>query len=595
MKLRIFLTIIAGGALICAQVWAMTGEFDVGGGANHFPTIIAAVDSLRADGLTGPVTFNVYPGTYDGQVNISHDIAGMGPNNPLVIRGAPGLAMPVVTNVSGTGYTEGMGFFLTSVQYVTIEGFEISQIDYAGIKVYRVTGGDSSRHCTIRGNYVHNFLSTMQNFGVAVFHSVDCEVYDNITDGGYTGLYIFVATRCKTYNNMSMNARSNGIRCMYGGSNEFYYNSVYLAGPCACENSFSENNIFKDNILYNGGSAYSNKVYYVNGESTAASMVSDYNDLYAPNGASVVRWLNVYHSTLAAYQSVSGLDSNSLSDEPCFISNMGDLHIDTQQNSPVDNMGVPIPGISVDIDGDTRDPIHPDIGADEFTSGNPNLLNLTMTPLNPPILIPGNGGSFGYDLEISYLGGNPLVADGWVYAVLPNGFNYYTIIRPGLSIPPAGTISRRLTQSVPGQAPAGNYLYVASLGTYPNVVTVSDTFLFVKSAGECSFSGDRGWELLGWDDGTDIAEVPASHLMLTVNPNPFNARIVARFELRDASRIKLSVFDITGREVAVLAEGYYSAGTHRVVFEGRGLASGVYLARMDVGKTNNTKKLILMK
>jgi hypothetical protein len=55
------------------------------------------------------------------------------------------------------------------------------------------------------------------------------------------------------------------------------------------------------------------------------------------------------------------------------------------------------------------------------------------------------------------------------------------------------------------------------------------------------------------------------------------------------------VFDLLGREVAVLKDGFVEAGTHQVMFDGSGLASGVYFARLDADKFSQTKKLMLLK
>jgi hypothetical protein len=55
------------------------------------------------------------------------------------------------------------------------------------------------------------------------------------------------------------------------------------------------------------------------------------------------------------------------------------------------------------------------------------------------------------------------------------------------------------------------------------------------------------------------------------------------------------MFDVLGREVAVLKDGFVEAGTHRVAFDGSGLASGIYFARLDAGAFSQTQKLMLLK
>jgi hypothetical protein len=88
---------------------------------------------------------------------------------------------------------------------------------------------------------------------------------------------------------------------------------------------------------------------------------------------------------------------------------------------------------------------------------------------------------------------------------------------------------------------------------------------------------------------------PHSFALLQNHPNPFNASTVASYELRAASFVNLKVYDTAGREVATLAEGWKNAGRHEVTFEGSGLASGIYLARLQAGEFTQTQKLVLLK
>ena len=78
-------------------------------------------------------------------------------------------------------------------------------------------------------------------------------------------------------------------------------------------------------------------------------------------------------------------------------------------------------------------------------------------------------------------------------------------------------------------------------------------------------------------------------------PNPFNPSTMIRFNLGEATDVTLSVFDVQGREVATLMSGTVSAGEHEVAFDGAGLASGVYFARLTSGVQSDMMKMILMK
>jgi hypothetical protein len=78
-------------------------------------------------------------------------------------------------------------------------------------------------------------------------------------------------------------------------------------------------------------------------------------------------------------------------------------------------------------------------------------------------------------------------------------------------------------------------------------------------------------------------------------PNPFNPSTSIKFELAKSSDVKLSVYDILGREVSVLVNERRDAGVHEVRFDGSNLASGVYFYRLQAGDFVSSKKLLLLK
>lgn len=84
-------------------------------------------------------------------------------------------------------------------------------------------------------------------------------------------------------------------------------------------------------------------------------------------------------------------------------------------------------------------------------------------------------------------------------------------------------------------------------------------------------------------------------ISLVANPNPFNPSTVVRWTLDAPRATRLTVHDMLGREVAVLAEGHFGSGTHTAIFDGSGFASGIYLVRLEAGGTMRTMTVTLMK
>ncbi|MCP4571355.1 MAG: T9SS type A sorting domain-containing protein [bacterium] len=95
-------------------------------------------------------------------------------------------------------------------------------------------------------------------------------------------------------------------------------------------------------------------------------------------------------------------------------------------------------------------------------------------------------------------------------------------------------------------------------------------------------------------------EVPTAAMLTGVAPNPFNPRTIIRYHLPAAADVRLSVFDLRGRELAVLVDGRREAGDHAESWtarahDGTTLPSGVYLVGFRSGGYNETRKITLMK
>jgi 5-hydroxyisourate hydrolase-like protein (transthyretin family) len=78
-------------------------------------------------------------------------------------------------------------------------------------------------------------------------------------------------------------------------------------------------------------------------------------------------------------------------------------------------------------------------------------------------------------------------------------------------------------------------------------------------------------------------------------PNPFNPTTTIEYALPRSVRVKVDLYNTCGQFVERLVDRLDAAGNHRVVVDGRNLASGVYLYRFQAGAYTQTKKLILLK
>lgn len=91
------------------------------------------------------------------------------------------------------------------------------------------------------------------------------------------------------------------------------------------------------------------------------------------------------------------------------------------------------------------------------------------------------------------------------------------------------------------------------------------------------------------------SELPATCELGQNYPNPFNPSTTIKYELPQSSLVKLSVYDLLGREVSLLVNERKEAGYHQVKFDGSGLSSGVYVYRLQAGDFTQAQLLLLLK
>ncbi|MEO0079232.1 MAG: T9SS type A sorting domain-containing protein, partial [candidate division WOR-3 bacterium] len=84
-------------------------------------------------------------------------------------------------------------------------------------------------------------------------------------------------------------------------------------------------------------------------------------------------------------------------------------------------------------------------------------------------------------------------------------------------------------------------------------------------------------------DGECGVSVPLPRIRLAVAPNPISGSAQIGYILPQPGRVRLAMFDVTGRRRLVLAEGEQPEGEHQVTLDASGLAAGVYLVRLDCG------------
>jgi hypothetical protein len=90
-------------------------------------------------------------------------------------------------------------------------------------------------------------------------------------------------------------------------------------------------------------------------------------------------------------------------------------------------------------------------------------------------------------------------------------------------------------------------------------------------------------------------DIPKTYTLHQNYPNPFNPATNIGFQIADFVFVTLTIYNVAGEKVATLVSENLSAGSYEYQWDGRGLASGVYLYRLEAGEFSQTKKLLLLK
>ena len=91
-------------------------------------------------------------------------------------------------------------------------------------------------------------------------------------------------------------------------------------------------------------------------------------------------------------------------------------------------------------------------------------------------------------------------------------------------------------------------------------------------------------------------QIPSKFVLNQNYPNPFNPSTIISFSIPIKSNVSLKIYDILGRVVDVLTNGIMNAGNYKITFDGKKLASGVYIYSLSSDKGDMiTKKMLFLK
>ncbi len=90
-------------------------------------------------------------------------------------------------------------------------------------------------------------------------------------------------------------------------------------------------------------------------------------------------------------------------------------------------------------------------------------------------------------------------------------------------------------------------------------------------------------------------DLPMSYSLSSNYPNPFNPSTTIQFAIPEETSVRLTIFDVQGKEIERLVDRHLPAGYHRVSWHSQNAPSGLYLYKLEAGEYSNTKHMILLK
>lgn len=414
-------------------------------------------------------------------------------------------------------------------------------------------------HCTFQHNRANRGAGIYAYLGYLRFRYNVCWDNEVYHCGGAINLgveYPSVVARCVFYDNTS--APNNG------GALYFWDDHSQVINCTVVQNT-------------------SDAVLSINGSTTTfLNCIFWYNDMGEVYGAT--------------FSDIPGIwpGQGNISADPMFT-NPGSNNFHLMPESPCIDAGNPLS--PRDPDGTTAD-----MGAYYYNQDGPGEdLHLMVEPDTIPTTVPAQGGFIPYEITAWYTGTDYVIFDFWVRFRIPTGelLPYIFFLHQNLYLGPGESIARECSLYVNSLAMPGLYEYRAYLGQCPDTVWAFDSFPFEKLAGSAP-CGNGYAVLTGWDMEEIVhlnenSRIAGEGLTLQHHPEPFNPTTTISYELRAASRVNLKVYDTAGRSVATLANGWREAGRHDVTFDGSGLATGVYLYRLEAEEQTACGKLVLLK
>ena len=239
-------------------------------------------------------------------------------------------------------------------------------------------------------------------------------------------------------------------------------------------------------------------------------------------------------------------------------------------------------------------------------------VTITLTPSNPPIVIPPGGGLLQFDVTVNNISGLGQSTQYWNTVTLPGGEEIGPVGGLGpfnITVASGESFNTTHILELPSRVPPATYGFNMKVGTFPNTVLDVDSFTFSKSAGSSAKVGagpETGddWAAAWQTDAklsiTVEGAIPEGFVLEQNYPNPFNPSTTIKYQLPKAEKVRISIYDLTGRQVRELVNEHKEAGSYFAQWDGlnqlgKTVATGLYIYQIQAGQFNQVRKILFVK
>ncbi len=206
--------------------------------------------------------------------------------------------------------------------------------------------------------------------------------------------------------------------------------------------------------------------------------------------------------------------------------------------------------------------------------------------------VPASGGPVSSLVDVSQTDDGPRRVEAWTVVERPDGTTFVERrVEPPFAVEPTEVRTRTIMNRVPAGFAPGTYTVTVNVGRFPTVEAASDRFTFVKQG--VGTAGTDAPEAADAEAAASHASLPAAFALTSAYPNPTAGQTTFGFDVPQAEVVRLTVYDVLGREVATLVDGLTEAGQHTARLDASALAGGVYVVRLEAGGFAASRQLVV--